>query len=92
MINDLYEKWDNGSTIEKDFIQGYDKLPEFLDKLYSKLKIDLNKDIKPYEAYFSIIKINNFVNSILQGRPDIIDTIGHWFEHKKRIRRLYLKK
>jgi hypothetical protein len=85
MLDELYEKWKAGNAMETNFIQDYTDLDKFMEKLYDEMKISVDRDLKPYDAYFKILKLNNFVNSIMAKRPDIVDSIGHWFQKEKRI-------
>ncbi|WMT50726.1 MAG: hypothetical protein RE471_07025 [Ferroplasma sp.] len=84
MLQDLYKKWSAGNAIETDFMQDYAELGEFMEKLYDEMKISVDRDMKPYDAYFKIIKLNNFVNSIITKRPDIVDSLGQWFKKEKK--------
>jgi hypothetical protein len=84
MLDQLYEKWKTGNTTENDFIQDYTDLGKFMEKLYEEMKITLERDLKPYDAYFKILKLNNFVNSIMAKRPDIVDLLSRWFQKEKK--------
>ena len=84
MLEDLYKKWSAGNAIETDFMQDYTDLGKFIEKLYDEMKISVDRDIRPYDAYFKIIKLNNFINSIITKRPDIVDSLGHWFQKEKK--------
>ena len=84
MLDQLYEKWKSGNTTENDFMQDYTGLEKFMEELYEEMKISLERDLKPYDAYFKILKLNNFVNSIMIKRPDIVDLLSHWFQKEKK--------
>ena len=73
-----------GSATENDFIQDYTDLSGFMEKLYDEMKISIERDLKPYDAYFKILKLNNFVSSIMEKRPDIVDLLSHWFIKEKK--------
>jgi hypothetical protein len=83
MLQDLYEKWKSGNAVETDFIQDYSDLNKFMEKLYDEMKISIDRDLQPYDAYFKILKLNNFVNSIMAKRPDVVDSISQWFQKEK---------
>ncbi len=83
MIDDVYKKWENNSLNDDDFKSDFMDLPEFIEKLYNEMKIDIIKDLSPYKAYFNILKINSFINSILSKRPDLISMISNLFEREK---------
>ncbi len=83
MIENIYKKWENNSLIDSDFEDDFTDLPDFIKKLYDSMKIDLIRDLTPYKAYFNILKINSFINSILEKRPDLISTLSGWFEKEK---------
>ena len=84
MLDKLYDKWKTGSATENDFIQDYTDLSGFMEKLYDEMKISIERDLKPYDAYFKILKLNNFVSSIMEKRPDIVDLLSHWFIKEKK--------
>ncbi len=44
-------------------MQDYTDLGKFIEKLYDEMKISVDRDIRPFDAYFKIIKLNNFVTS-----------------------------
>ncbi len=85
MIDDIYKKWEASNLNDDDFKYDFMDLPSFIEKLYGEMKIDIIKDLHPYKAYFGILKINNFINSILSKRPDLISMLSDWFEKEKNV-------
>lgn len=83
MIDDVYKKWENNNLTDNDFKDNFNDLSKFIKKLYDDMKIDLIKDLDPYKAYFNILKINSFINSILSKRPELISMLSDWFEKEK---------
>ena len=83
MIEAMYEKWEHNKLSDSDFQDDLSGFGDFITKLYDDLKIDLIADLTPYKAYFNILKVNSFVNSILSKRPDLISTLSSWFEKEK---------
>ena len=83
MIDDIYKRWETNSLNDNDFKYNFMDLPSFIEKLYDEMKIDIIKDLQPYKAYFNILKINNFINSILSKRPDLISMLSDWFKKEK---------
>ncbi len=92
MINDIYKKWECGKADDSDYKEDFSELPEFLDKLYKEFKIDIEKAVKPFDAYFSILKLNNFFNSILKRRPDLIGKMVKLFQREKKDLEIICKK
>jgi hypothetical protein len=83
MIEDVYKKWEHNKLSDSDFQGDLSGFGDFITKLYGNLKIDLIADLTPYKAYFKILKVNSFVNSILDKRPDLISVLSDWFEKEK---------
>lgn len=83
MIEDIYKKWEHNKLSDSDLQGDLTGFSDLISKLYNDLKIDLIADITPYKAYFNILKVNGFVNSILDKRPDLMSTLSDWFEREK---------
>ncbi len=83
MIQDVYNKWNNGTLQGDDLTGDFADLPDFLEELYSDLKIKLEKDIDPFSAYLKTLKINNFASLILSKRPDLILLLSDWIKRLK---------
>jgi len=83
MIEDIYKKWEHNKLSDSDLQGDLTGFGDLITKLYDDLKIDIIADLTPYKAYFNILKVNSFVNSILDKRPDLISSLDTWFEKEK---------